>query len=707
VSPFKDLSELHNAAVDSGRPDMFETVLQAAIWQAELHEPNEDDLFKSDSQGTQESDLNKCLPFFTVGQLKEQADGSQEEGWLCPLFMKRGEITLFGGESKKSGKTTFYMYALKATHDGTPFMGMPTIATKSVVLTEQGNNLLDATRRAGIKDNDGIYIVPFREVSREQWPSLITKAVETCKAVGAKILVVDTFGAFARLRGSDENLSGEILERMEPVLEAARVHNLHVSLLHHTGKDGELRGSSAFTQDPDAIWVLKRPVGDHAPNVRALEGLGRHDSVNTTFNLKLEDSGYYITGTNGQVESQRARSELLKFIPEGRANAVRRTATLDTLAKPEGSYSKATLQRALEDLIDRHAVQQAQVKGKGNPTVLWRSPGKEYPVDTGETHTSEDEANNVVHLFKSDSDGIQEHDLNKSDTPAPITTPEALADLAETLKEIDRIALDLETMPKPGWIWEVIYEYRSWRRSLKNKPKKERMRAQWTKFKETAYKKYAVNPETAQVRLVSLATDEINETIDASALNLDELVEILKTKTLVIHNASFDLGVLRERYGYIHEGRVLDTQLLNTILHYARDGERSELRGGKYRLPDPVKTKVLIGEKRVTMSSLVAVATKYLPGTKLDKQQQSGDWSVPELPPEMISYSLKDSRVLLPLATVLLERLEEVGMGDVVLDLEARALPGQVWMERNGLPASREAAIVMAEKYRREAYKPT
>ena len=214
----------------------------------------EADLFESDSDPIPpESDLNKYLPVYTVGANKERSEGSREEGWYCPLLMKKGEITLCGGEAKRSGKTTLYMHALKATYDGTPFFGMPTIPTKSLVLTEQGNNILEATTKAGIRDDDEIFICPFKDVSREKWSTLIAKAVDTCKAQDIGILVIDTFTAFARLRGSDENLSGEILERMEPIIEAARVYDLHVSLLHHTGIDGEIRGRSAFAQEPDII----------------------------------------------------------------------------------------------------------------------------------------------------------------------------------------------------------------------------------------------------------------------------------------------------------------------------------------------------------------------------------------------------------------------------------------------------------------------
>jgi hypothetical protein len=51
------------------------------------------------------------------------------------------------------------------------------------------------------------------------------------------------------------------------------------------------------------------------------------------------------------------------------------------------------------------------------------------------------------------------------------------------------LAVDIETMPPEGWIREVWTSYKTWRKGLKNKPKKERMRAQWDKFKDAVYKK--------------------------------------------------------------------------------------------------------------------------------------------------------------------------------------------------------------------------
>ena len=58
-----------------------------------------------------------------------------------------------------------------------------------------------------------------------------------------------------------------------------------------------------------------------------------------------------------------------------------------------------------------------------------------------------------------------------------VSDPKGLHDLADEISSNTVVALDLETMPPPGWIWEVAAEYRAWRKKLKNKPKPTRRQA--------------------------------------------------------------------------------------------------------------------------------------------------------------------------------------------------------------------------------------
>jgi DNA polymerase-1 len=540
IGGFKDLSELHIAAEDSGQPDMFNKVLEAAIWQAE----QKHHLFKPDPKGMgSESGLNKSFPVYKVKEIKEQREKEgTEEGWFCPLFMRAGEITLFGGESKKSGKTTFYAHMLKCVHDGKPFMNMPTISSGALILTEQGSNILEATSKAGIQDDDEIYFAFYKDLAKEEWPKVMEGAVEACLGLGVKILVVDTFTAFAKLKGSDENLSGEIIERMEPVLEAARAHGLHVSVLHHTGKDGEIRGSSAFQKDPDVIWVLRRPGGDHGPNVRALEGLGRYDAVNTTFNIALEDHGYVLLGTNSQIERAKASNHLLSEIPVGKENARRRTEVISAVEKAL-DVSRTTIQRALEDLVEKHTVLKETQRGKGNPVVLWR--GDQRPD----------------HLFKPDPYPIpSESGLNKSKGEKPKAkkkklTPEEEEDLRVRLSEKFNYAYT-EGAAKACLEWaktspEVALDIETYGR----------------------LKRDGLLYTRGRVRLIQLHHAGETWFIDCEHIPDEITTEILRAiqdKAKYLHNALFDVTRLYRRFGVPLDQNVHDTMLASRV---ARAGE--------------------------------------------------------------------------------------------------------------------------------------
>ena len=595
-------------------------------------------LFKSSNTTESEFDLNKCLPTYTVGQLKELTGGETEAGWICPMFMRAGEITLLAGASKRSGKTTLVMHMLKAIHDGKEFMGMGTIPTGALVLTEQGNNILEATSKAGIQNDDRILITPYKDVSTLKWDDLIARARVTCGERNIGLIVIDTLTAFSKLRGNEENLSGEIIQRMEAVVDAARVDGLHVTIIHHTGKDGEIRGSSAFEKDPDVIWVLKRPPGDQQPNIRTLEGTGRYDSVNTSFNIALEADGYKQIGSSAKIEYEKARALLLEEIPEGEKNAKRRT---EVMAKLEEFSSKSTLQRALEDLMDRRAVLQKKIKAKGSPHVIWR-PKKGVVVDE--------------HLFKSNSDSKEMDDLNNKES-SPVDFPEArlvdseeaLSEMVKTLRPLhteDPIAFDVETYPR----------------------------------EETAS---SLDPRRGKVGVISLSSREDTFVIDRKALGTNDVLEalnqVLPGRALVAHNAPFDLAFLRRDVGYEHRGPVYDTLVLDAMLFYATGplAETESWRGFLKRDKE-------LGYKK----SLSTVAEKFL-GVTLDKEEQLSDWGG-EFSKEMISYAALDTSILLPLKDALLEELSNLGMERVV-DIESRFTPAMAYCADNGFALDVEA----------------
>jgi hypothetical protein len=260
-----------------------------------------------------------------------------------------------------------------------------------------------------------------------------------------------------------------------------------------------------------------------------------------------------------------------------------------------------------------------------------------------------------------------------------VTDTAGLAKLVEAVLSADRGALDLETMPPPGWKAEVLSEYAEQLARLKSRPKISTRKTRLVKIKEATYKRYATDTDAAFPRIASVATEDTNVLVDVTKVDLAPLLDVIKDKTLVTHNGVFDLGVLRSRYGYVHEGRTLDTQLLYTLYHYAKSGERSKKANGMWRLPDPRDTKVDLfgtGKKDVGMTALANVVHEHL-DILMDKASQKSDWSRPRLSTEQVRYALEDTSILLDLVDTLLEKLHKVGMGDIV-ELESRAFTALV-----------------------------
>jgi hypothetical protein len=85
-----------------------------------------------------------------------------------------------------------------------------------------------------------------------------------------------------------------------------------------------------------------------------------------------------------------------------------------------------------------------------------------------------------------------------------------------------------------------------------------------------------LNPRSDRARLISLATAQDTWLIDCFEVDPRPLFPTLANKTLVIHNALFDLGFLLEMGFELGEGgEVVDTMLMSQILE-AKSSEESK-----------------------------------------------------------------------------------------------------------------------------------
>ena len=179
-----------------------------------------------------------------------------------------------------------------------------------------------------------------------------------------------------------------------------------------------------------------------------------------------------------------------------------------------------------------------------------------------------------------------------------------------------------------------------------------------------------------ETRLLSLATERRTWVVDVFATDPAPVLEALRKKTLVIHNAAFDLLFLRH-FGYVHRGRVTDTMILSRMVHA---GERDA--AGK-RLDH----------------SLEACCKREL-GLDLDKTHQKADWSG-DLSEEMLRYATEDAQVLLLLHEALAKKIREQGQ-ERAGEIEERTLPAVIEMAHAGVPVDKDRWLQVIDEAREQ-----
>ena len=113
----------------------------------------------------------------------------------------QGAVTHLSGPPKEAGKTTLTLALCKAVSEGTPFFGRPTVKTPIVYLTEENiHTFRRALKQAGLLESD-MRLLHWDEHFDLPWAEAISGAISKAIEVGAKLLVVDTLGPWAGLRG--------------------------------------------------------------------------------------------------------------------------------------------------------------------------------------------------------------------------------------------------------------------------------------------------------------------------------------------------------------------------------------------------------------------------------------------------------------------------------------------------------------------------
>jgi hypothetical protein len=301
--------------------------------------------------------------------------------WVVAPWVVKGGLTELDGKIK-GGKTTLALAMCRAKLDGLDFLGYPTLPGPVIYLTEQPQtSFREGLRRAGLLEREDFHILFFSDARGLMWPQRVgvalSKALEVAREEDTVLLVVDTLGWWAGLRGEAENDAGAAQEAVEPLLAIASAHpkRIGVMALRHERKSGgdvgdSARGSSAFGGSVDIVLSLGRPDGNTDPHLRVIRSLSRFDETPLELMVELTDEGYVAHGD--------VHAHSLALATDAAKNALREAKgvamTLDELVKAcdAQDVKRATMQRALDALQRQFVVKQQGAGKKGDPySYLW------------------------------------------------------------------------------------------------------------------------------------------------------------------------------------------------------------------------------------------------------------------------------------------------------------------------------------------------
>jgi hypothetical protein len=305
----------------------------------------------------------------------------QEILWIARGLVAQGAITELGAKVK-AGKTTLVMDMVRAILEGSRFLDQPTFKSSIVYLTEQPLvSFRKAMERANLLGRDDFVVLLFSETRGMAWPQVGLAAVTECKRVGAALLVVDTLSQFAGLTGDRENNSGDALEAMQPLQQAA-AQGIGVVMVRHERKSGgdvgdSGRGSSAFAGAVDIVLSLRKPEGNSAKNRRLLQSLSRFSETPNDLLIELTESGYVAIGQRRETALKDAKDAIFRVAPQTAADAADLQALVILSAQPlieeagqkriAPGLTRTTAQRAIDELVQDGQLIRIGTGKKGDP----------------------------------------------------------------------------------------------------------------------------------------------------------------------------------------------------------------------------------------------------------------------------------------------------------------------------------------------------
>ncbi|MBF6600356.1 MAG: AAA family ATPase [Dehalococcoidia bacterium] len=237
---------------------------------------------------------------------KELCEATPEKvDWLLPGYVAVGALTEIVGKAKFAGKSTFIGYMLDAVLGGKPFLGHDTQRTPVVYITEEYDSTFrQLLTRTNLTNREDLISIGRAAGLGMTWRDWVEVGRELCVRNSARLLVVDTVGGLAGLRGDDSNSAGEVTNACNLLRDVAAQGIAVVAVIHERKAGGNLVdaavGSLAYAASADIIARIKRvpeKEADDSTRVRIIEAIGRYgEQTPEQLTIELTDGKYRVLG---------------------------------------------------------------------------------------------------------------------------------------------------------------------------------------------------------------------------------------------------------------------------------------------------------------------------------------------------------------------------------------------------------------------------
>jgi hypothetical protein len=201
-----------------------------------------------------------------------------EREWTVEGILPDSGLAILGGRPKR-GKSTLVIHLGRSVEAGEPFLQRVTSKRPIVYVNYEMGLDYFASLSQGAPVPMHFYVInrPEPRLRCDTVTSIIEAMQERGFAKG--ILIVDSFRGAYKLKGDQENHSGEVGTILRELQEIGDENGWLILLIHHHKKNtdkGEgadnLSGSGEFAAAADVIWTWSRPADMAKPGTLEIEG---------------------------------------------------------------------------------------------------------------------------------------------------------------------------------------------------------------------------------------------------------------------------------------------------------------------------------------------------------------------------------------------------------------------------------------------------